>query len=335
MKKSLVICGVAALALASCTQSEVLDVPESRAINFNAFVNKNTRAVTALTNLTTDFYVIGYHTQTSGGDWSSPSDAFKNEPASTLYYWQPEDTYRFGAYADGSNGKIDNAEFDASTSTLTFDAYTPDDAKDLIAAVSGDESGALTGSTGSYSHNPVSLTFKHMLSQVKFTISTEAAAVYKLTISELNIDAINKGNGTYTSAAGASWDVSSFTESKGYSYTALANGGVISKDVPTSDVKLVLPQSNDGLKVTFKATIAGEKPSGQTTTEKTFEATLTYDHDSNGKKWMPGFCYNYTANVNIEDIIDNPDDLVKIVFTPSVDSWQEKDVPALNPTEKP
>lgn len=326
MKKSLLMLGAAVVALSSCTQSEVLDVPESRAINFNAFVNNNTRTVTAITKLTTDFYVIGYHTKTSGGDWVSPSPAFQNELASTLYFWQPEDTYRFGAYADGSNGKIDNAKFDASTSTLTFKGYTPNDTKDLVAAVSGDETGVLSGSEGNYSHNPVSLSFKHMLSQVKFTISTEAAKVYQLTISDLSINAINKGDGTYT-AAGASWDVSSFTESTGYSYTALANDGVISKDVPTSDVKLVLPQSNDGLEVTFKATIAGEKPSGQTTYEKKFTATLTFDNE--GKVWKPGYCYNYTAKVNIENIVDKPEDLVKIEFTPTVEEWHEQDVPAL------
>lgn len=325
MRKSLVICGVAALALASCTQSEVLDVNESRAINFNAFVNKNTRAVTTVTNLSTDFYVIGYHTESS--DWTSPKDAFKNEPASTLYYWQPGHTYRFGAYADGSNGKIDNANFDANTSTLTFEGYTPNDSKDLVAAVSGDESGDLTGSTGSYSHDKVQLTFKHMLSQVKFTISTDAAAVYKLTISDLSIDAINKGDGTYT-AAGASWNFDSYSSSKGYWYT-MANEGVISKDEPTSDVKLVLPQSNVGLKVTFKATIVGEKPSGQTNYEKNFEAILTYSHESLSNVWVPGFCYNYTAKVNIEDIVGKPDDLVQIEFTPSVEPWQEKDVPVV------
>ena len=38
MKRNLLFCGVAALALASCTQNEVLNVNESRAIGFDAFV---------------------------------------------------------------------------------------------------------------------------------------------------------------------------------------------------------------------------------------------------------------------------------------------------------
>ena len=40
MKKSLWIFGVAVIALTGCTNNEVVDIPQSRAINFsNTFVN--------------------------------------------------------------------------------------------------------------------------------------------------------------------------------------------------------------------------------------------------------------------------------------------------------
>ena len=45
MKKSLLMLGAAAMMLASCTQNEVVEVAESRAIGFDAFVNNNTKAV--------------------------------------------------------------------------------------------------------------------------------------------------------------------------------------------------------------------------------------------------------------------------------------------------
>lgn len=333
MKKNLFLMGVAIATLSGCTQSEVLDAPESRVIKFNSFVDNNARAVTEVESLTTDFYVFGAHTPTSGENWSSPAQAFNNELASTIYYWQPNDTYRFGAYADGSNGKIGNAAFDAVNKKLTFTGYTPDDTKDLIAAISDDVSGILSGSEGNYTHDKVSLSFKHLLSQVKFTIKTDAAATYKLTISDLKIaEASNKGDGEF-STSGTTWNFNAYSGDKGYAYTDLTNGGVISKDVPTSDVKLVLPQSNAFLNVTFTATIAGEAPSGQTTLTKNFTASISYPHDGN-KNWKPGYCYNYTAQVDIEDIVDNPDDLVKIEFTPTVESWQTADVPELTPTEE-
>ena len=44
MKKNVWLLGVAAAALTSCTQSEVLDVPESKLIGFETHVEKQTRA---------------------------------------------------------------------------------------------------------------------------------------------------------------------------------------------------------------------------------------------------------------------------------------------------
>lgn len=45
MKKSLFVLGVAVAALASCTQSEVLEVAENRAIGFDAFVGNTTKTL--------------------------------------------------------------------------------------------------------------------------------------------------------------------------------------------------------------------------------------------------------------------------------------------------
>ena len=39
MKKSFFVLGVAVAALASCTNEEVVDMPQSRAIQFGTFVN--------------------------------------------------------------------------------------------------------------------------------------------------------------------------------------------------------------------------------------------------------------------------------------------------------
>lgn len=47
MRKSILLLAAAA-ALASCTQSEVLEVAENRAISFDPFVGKATRAATEI-----------------------------------------------------------------------------------------------------------------------------------------------------------------------------------------------------------------------------------------------------------------------------------------------
>ena len=107
MKKSLWMLGVALTALASCAETEVVDVPQTRAIGFtNAFVNNTTRA-----DVTTDtfgkFWVFGDYD--NDGSWAnvfSNIEVTKGSPAwkpEQTAYWQLNKNYNFGAYADGTN----------------------------------------------------------------------------------------------------------------------------------------------------------------------------------------------------------------------------------------
>ena len=156
--------GVAVAALSGCSQSEILEVAEGRAIGFSSFVNNNTRAVNEVTtgNLS-EYYVFGNYGSGGASDWTG--QAFNNELNTTLYYWQPGKIYRFGAYADGNGGKIASSavNFDAATQKLTFTNYTPDDTKDLVAAVTGNETADTYIAS---SETKVPLNFKHLLSQV-------------------------------------------------------------------------------------------------------------------------------------------------------------------------
>ena len=58
MKKSLFVFGMAISALTGCTQSEVLDVADSRAIGFDAFVGKPTRTDVTNDGTCSDMYHI-------------------------------------------------------------------------------------------------------------------------------------------------------------------------------------------------------------------------------------------------------------------------------------
>lgn len=329
MKKCLLMLGVAAAALSSCSQSEILEVAEGRAIGFSSFVNNNTRAVNEVTkdNLS-QYYVFGNYGSDGTSDWSGL--AFNNEINTTLYYWQPSMIYRFGAYADGNGGKIassgDGAKviFDAATQKLTFTNYTPDDTKDLVAAVTENETAdTYIGSEDS----KVSLNFKHLLSQVKLTFTSTAAATYKLTISDVKIEgAVSTCTGEYTTT-GVTWNTDGSTTKNGYAYDFFGTEGKeISSGVSQYQSKLVIPQSGtEELYVYFTATIEGERPSGSTKLTKNFKAALGHtvaDGDSENNKWQPSYCYNYIANVEIGDIVDNPDDLVEIQFEVNgVEEW--------------
>lgn len=329
MKRSLFMLGVAVAALSSCSQSEILEVAEGRAIGFSSFVNNNTRAVNEVTkdNLS-QYYVFGNYGSDGISEWSN--QAFNNELNTTLYYWQPGMIYRFGAYADGNGGKIASSavSFDAANSKLTFTNYTPDDAKDLVAAVTGNETAdTYIGSEDS----KVSLNFKHLLSQVKLTFTSTAAATYKLTISDVRIEqAVSTCTGEYTTT-GVTWNTNGSTTQNGYAYdffgTEETGGKVISSEVSQYQSKLVIPQSGtDNLYVYFTATINGEEPSGSKTLTKDFKAKLGHtaaDGDSDDNKWQPNYCYNYIANVEIGDIVDNPDNLVEINFeVTGVEEWK-------------
>lgn len=330
MKKSLFMLGVAVAALSSCSQSEILEVAEGRAIGFSSFVNNNTRAVTEVTkdNLS-QYYVFGNYGSDGASDWSG--QAFNNELNTTLYYWQPGMTYRFGAYADGNGGKIESSgegatvSFDAATQKLTFTNYTPDDAKDLVAAVTENQT---ANDHSNKKNDPVQLNFKHLLSQVKLTFTSTAAATYKLTISDVRIEgAVSTCTGEYTTT-GVTWNTDGSTTKNGYVYDFFGTEGKeISSGVSQYQSKLVIPQSGtEQLYVYFTATIKGEKPSGSIISTKDFKATLKHavaDVDVDANAWEPSYCYNYIANVEIKDIVDNEDDLVEIKFeVTGVEEWK-------------
>lgn len=316
MKKSLFVLGVAVAALASCTQNEVLEVAENRAIGFNAFVNNQTKAVTEVETATigTDFYVFGNYG--TGGTWTGQS--FNNEISTAEYYWKADQTYRFGAYKDGG-AKNDDVTFNAADKTLTFPNYTPNDEKDLIAAVTGDvvANDYISGPTA------VGLTFNHLLSQVKLTFKTDAAAVYNMKISNVQINgALSQSTATYNGTV--TWNPSAAaaeTTNNGYSYDNLSNSGVISSGVISEQSKLVIPQSGtNDLTVTFTATISGNEATG------TADFTATLGHAISGltgNTWTNGYRYNYIANVELSKVIENPEGKVQITFTPTVEEWKD------------
>lgn len=334
MRKSLLLLGVAVAALASCTQNEVLEVAENRAIQFNTFVNNNTKAVT-VDESASNFYVIGKYKPTAGGEWK---DVFTNELGNTIHYWEISSSYEFGAYANGEAPIADTeVTFDADNKTMSFSNYIPNDANDLIVATA---SHAIATDLTT-SNNIVNLTFKHMLSRVKFTFTTTDADAYTLKITDLVIgDATHKANGKYeTTGDKITWTE---VEKGGYAYDAageIDDVDIADKNInyTVSSEKFVIPQENtNNLEVTFTATFSGL---GQSEITKNFEATLgfTAPDPNNGtadNAWTPGFIYNYTAEIN-GAMIDPDLQTQKIQFAVSVDPWKDAntDGTVITPTE--
>lgn len=320
MKTNLFLLGMAVAAFSSCTNEEVTDVAQNRAIKFNQFVENNTRQVTELdNNKLNSFYVFGKFGNAAD---NYDTQIFNNESQSAQYYWQAGKFYSFGAYADGDKGQLtttSGVSFDADKGKLTFANYTPDDAKDLVAAVT-----KMQCNSDASQQEAVDLTFHHMLSQVKFTFNTTDAESYTLNITNLTLHAAKTGTGTY-STSGATWRISNYTPSiddneNKYIYNEVVD---VSDTSYEAQSKLVIPQATtEQLKVTFTATITGAGLNKNANFEATLEVNENIAGISDANTWMPGYCYNYTATINGDNIDPNLENQ-KIKFTPTVEPWQD------------
>lgn len=303
MKKSLLFCGVAALAFASCTQNEVLDVNENRAIGFDAFVGKPTKALANDDGSLTAFYVFGAYSddgtisgnpnvfdnvEVSGSPWKT-----KNQTA----YWINGKKYKFAAYSD-ENSKIEGATFTNGTLTIPYTVGN----KDLVASNIVTQDGNNTSAVG--------ITLNHILAKVKFTFTNKLAAGYTIDIAGLQIADV-PNNGTYTDNGTAGW-VSVEPQTNKTTLNSFAVSQITSENSQSSNEVYVLPQNlsgGTGLTVTFNATI--KDANGTVVNTPSFTSTIK-------PNWKMKYIYNYT----LELTLDNTDlDNNIITFTPSVGGW--------------
>ena len=315
MKKGLMMLGVAAIALASCTNEEVLNVSDSRAIGFNTFVNNNTKAVTDITTASlSKFYVFGDYDEGASVAFSNTevigSQGGTYTPVNPAY-WQTGKTYEFGAYSNG------NASLTASFSNgaLTITGYSVDDAKDLIAATASEIAAPAAGEDKS-----VPLTFKHLLSKVKFTFSTTAVPeAFRMEVSNLTF----KGIKTAATCVFSNNTISTmWTGTEGdYTIATLGDYAVTDGFASTEDI-LVIPQSNTDIEASFKVTIYDENTNEEIATND-FTASLDCT------KWVEGYVYNYTATINPDKVDGN---LKPITFTVTkVEDWEPEQEEPITP----
>lgn len=334
MKKSFLMLGVAAMALASCTQNEVVEYADSRAIQFDAFVGKSTRAVTELeTSGLTQFNVFAYHgantvdynnvTVTKGGPsgWTPAANA----------YWQANNAYEFAAYSNQNEAITSESGVSFASKTLTFTGYMVN-GKDLVAAQT-----SVASQSDVNNYTAVNLTFYHMLSQIKFTFTNSDAADYNLAISNIKITAGKTATGTFAMSGGTpsiSWTSTADGEYTIANITDIAEGA---NQTTESESLLILPQNTDNLKVTFTATLTDA--GGAKIAEGNFEASLDIDNSNPNSNWEPGYRYNYTATLNGSDVPVDPTDpedpnaKPKVITfgTITVDGWDDSTV-STNPT---
>lgn len=338
MKKGLFVFGMAIAALTGCTQSEVLDVADSRAIGFDAFVGKPTRA--DVTNADFEsFWVFGSFNPEST-NWTpfytninvSKGGASSTWTPEKLAYWTVGKDHRFGAYADGTAklNTTDAVTFNPSQGTsgqLSFKDYSVGD-NDLVAAISTNYNW-----NGSNDAPTVGFTFKHLLSKVEFVFTSDASDLYTMKVTNIKItgngatttpnNPTKKASCDYTGAENTTWTVSSGDGATGnYDYGNLDN--CLATPVANSVVKYVIPQSSD-LKLSFDIEFKINNSSIASKTGVTASLKTT-DISS----WESGKVYKYTVKLNPNQV--NPSLKVIEFNSISVDNWGTPIEPGTQPT---
>ena len=208
MKKNYLwgICAV--MALSSCSQDDVVSVPQT-SINYSVVTNKASRAqdVFCNNNLPDHFYVSAELTQGT----TNPVTYFTEDLVTVnsansctqenLRYWPEEGTLDFYAYANGDkvNGTPTAVNFSLAEKEITgYEVGTTvAEQKDLIYAVEkGKGKPAADAST-----KDVSLNFRHALSQIVFQAQNLNPNIY-VEISGVEIHNVaNKGDFTFPAAS--------------------------------------------------------------------------------------------------------------------------------------
>lgn len=331
MKKIFLIGLTAAAMLASCSNDETVEMAQQKAISFsNAFVNNGTRSIvdpSFTTGSLQDFAVYGF---TQKGQIFNGEKVSKGGAASTgwsydnVQYWVPGNTYTFGAIAPYSvAGNVSNVTLPTGAAKVEMKvAFTNTDADqvDLLHA----EPAQITGVTASYTA-PVSMTFNHQLSKVKFSFQNSVGEGYNVKVSNVKItDAFKEGTLT-VAATGNTWGGqtdktlelnfgnvvanASSTEASAIAYAAT---------LESYNEKLMIPMGSSAIyTVTFTAELFKDNvPLG------------IYNHrvEIKNVEFKLGYCYDFKASLTHKNITAE-DELNPIEFAVTkVEDWNKADI---------
>lgn len=242
MKKNLFLLGLAVAAMTGCTNDEVVDMmqPTQKAIGFESFVNKTTRAITETTSPGNDlstgmkkFHVYGYYNYDAGtvtefNGWEVTRQEVTNNTTTSLLweytvpsgktqpYWTAN-KYYFAAVAQGNDAaKVDNVTFGSVTETaddgtetttegvLKIENFTVayENNQTVTVCNANDLVADIVDVEGSIGKTErVSFNFDHLLSKIQFKIINTSTDGSTVDITAVKINGL-KNTGTFTAARG-------------------------------------------------------------------------------------------------------------------------------------
>lgn len=328
MKKIFLIGLTAAAMLASCSNDETVEMAQQKAISFsNAFVNNGTRSIVDPSFTTTslnDFAVYGF---TQKGQIFNGEKVSKGGTAwsyDNVQYWVPGNTYTFGAIAPYSvAGNVSNVTLPTGATKVGMEvAFTNTDADqvDLLHAAPAQ----ITGVTPTYT-TPVSMTFNHQLSKVKFSFQNSVGVGYNVKVSNVKItDAFKEGTLT-VAAAGNTWGNQTdktlelnfgnvVANASSTEASAIANAATLE----SYNEKLMIPMSNTA-KYTVTFTVDLYK-------DNVLLGTYNHRVEIKDVEFKLGYCYDFKASLTHKNITAE-DELNPIVFNVTgIEDWNKADV---------
>lgn len=309
MKKGLLMLGAAVLALASCTNEEVLNVSDSRAIGFTGTGIDNITKADITSGSFAQFYVYGGYGTNAVFNGISVTKGSNGWGYSPTQYWAAG-TWNFAGYA-GGDGVTPTWDNGAGKLTLAVNSAA-DKQSDVIFAK---KQGISVTDATTY-NTAVQLDFTHLLSKIQFKFTKEVASLGGVTVKlkEFKVEGLTTNakwvDGTQGNAdapaTGAYTDFTALTEVDGTDGLSTAEFYVIPQTVETFNITVtaeITDANNSGIKT---GTVTATVPKTTITT------------------WAAQTKYVYTAELKYENIVtEDPDkDPKPIKFEGSVsDDW--------------
>ena len=342
MNKAIYLCAAAALALASCSNDETVEMAKGNAISFRTVTGLNTRGVeTTQTNLTS-MHVTAYEQDKTSPYFSNVE--FTREGQTNIFVSDPsrfwtKNTIYFLALAPQATDwpATNNISFANNAFEATFTDVTPDadvaNQKDLMI---GKASGTANGANGG-----LGLTLNHVLSQIQIQAKNENKA-YVYEIKGVRIaSVVAKGSYTFSNNA---WDVDADHQNAALqTYDVVLDNAItldgtdataknLMKQVgQASDNAMLIPQQltawagdkdHSGAafdKGSYISLLLNVKSADPTATSYIYPAGSTADAKTYGwaavavdTKWEAGKKYIYTLNLSngagkVDPVNPNPD----------------------------
>lgn len=331
MKKIFLIGLTAAAMMASCSNDETVEMAQQKAISFsNAFVNNGTRSSVDPSfnsdNLK-DFAVYGFaeNAQNFKGEKVYKVEGTKTWKYDNLQYWVPGNTYTFGAIAPHSvAANVSNVTLPTGATKVEMEvAFTnTDDVKqvDLLHAAPAQIAG--TAVTPTYKA-AVSMTFYHQLSKVKFSFENAVGAGHYVKVKDVKItNAYKTGTWKVTGEPANTWSNQADKTLELNFGNVVANGATanVAANIAFNETlesyyeKLMIPMDASA---TYTVTFTVDLCAGDAVLKsKTFTTQIS------GVEFKLGYCYDFKASLNADNITDDP--LKPIEFTViKVEDWNQ------------